>query len=165
MSSIKRILAASLMSLAMAGAFAQVAGSATFLKELQASYGKLQKAIQDKNFAAFQKAIVPPKANTPAFTEKQFKDALPAFAKIYGPLDAAAFLAARQDGDVAGYYFLAKSAANLTAVQLIRFEKVGGDWKVENGASSAAAAEADKKAQALKLIDQDPNLKLKKGSL
>jgi hypothetical protein len=159
---IKRIIAVALAILAVAGAFAQVAGSELLLKELHASYAKLQKAIQDKSYAAFMKAIAPPKAGAQAFTEKQFKDALPTLAKIYAPLDAVAFLTTGRDGDVAGYYFLAKSAANLTAVQLIRFEKVGGDWKVGSGASSSSAAEADKKAQALKLIDSDPNLRLKK---
>lgn len=147
------------LTFALGSVLAQNAG---LQKDLEAVYAKVVKSIQNKDFKAFIDAKAPPKAGAQPITEKQFNDYLPQLAKMYAPLDPPSFLTVKEGADQAASYYLVGTDPKTTTVRQIVFLKVKGVWKLGDGTMSSAKAEPDKKAQALKMVDNDKALQLKK---
>ena len=145
--------------------FAQGASdSDVLLKDLQASYSKLQTAISDASLSEFTEAKIP-NPNMAQVTEPEFKEAIQAIKQMYPALNAKDFLEVKRSGDIAGYYYQSsEDGEKFVSVKLIKFENIKGIWKVgDTGSSSEPLKSKDsRKDQIRKMIDSSETLKLKK---
>ncbi len=109
--------------------------------DLESTYNKFRKAILDKDFTTFSSLFEPAKESE--VTEDKFSMASDVLLDFYPTLESVKFIKAIQNGDWAGYYMQAElDDPNYTTVDVIKFHKSGGVWKI-NGSISGSSFPKD----------------------
>ena len=111
--------------------------STSLQKDLETTYNNFRKTIADKDYQTFSKLFEPAKESE--ITEDKFNSAYEFLSDLYPPLDTMKFIKVSQSGAWAGYYVQAElDDPNYTTVDVIKFHKIGDNWKVSGSISGSS---------------------------
>jgi hypothetical protein len=134
-------------------------------KELETAYNSLRKSISDKNYAEFSKLLEPAKDGMKVPPKEKMSDeAWEGILDTFEDLANAKFITVKTKGDWAGYYIQTYvDDPNYLTIDLIKFHKVDGKWKVSGsrfGSSISKEAGADQNKAILNEIDSNQGFAL-----
>jgi hypothetical protein len=141
-------------SLASAAPKPKLSGGKNMKSELEAAYNSLRKAISDKKYDALSNILEPAKNGIKIPPKEKLNDeAWGGLLEIFQDLSTTKFIKVEQKGDWAGYYMLTDvDDPNYITIDLLKFHKVGGKWKVSGSRFSSSI---QKEGDATKAIEQE----------
>ncbi len=125
-------------------------------RAIEEAYERIRSALARKDFEAFRELVDPAPSSSDAWDEMAAE-----LADSFPPLGETRFAAARQVEDWAGYYFETDLGdREYATLELIRFRRVGTDWKLSGGPVAAQFERTGDPGALLAEIRDDPFLKL-----
>lgn len=111
---------------------------ATDLKtQLEQTYTNFRKAIETKDYKTFEKLFEP--AKNVSLSEDKFMQASEMILDSYPALSTVKYIKTAESGEWAGYYIQSElNDPNYITVDVIKFHKVSGQWKVSGSISGSS---------------------------
>ena len=125
-------------------------------RALEEAYARLRTALARRDLGAFRD-LAEPAPSSPGDWEETaagLEDSFP-------PPEETRFLAVREAGDWAGYYFETELGDRKYAtLELLRFRRTAGGWKLSGGPVASQVERPPDPAALLELVRDDPFLRL-----